>query len=115
MDKIWFIKVNNGIQEGPFSFLDLRRDRRITPDTLVWKEGFAAWVPIRQVKELKDLFKDDESEKEEEKPSKIKTKEIPGDEELAINLQNDVPPILWLMLILLVLSYLMYRLYGLNE
>lgn len=45
-------------KEGPFSILALMRDERLTPDTLVWKAGFEKWMKIREVAELKDLFRD---------------------------------------------------------
>lgn len=40
---------------GPFTVEQLR-ERNLTPDTLVWKEGMADWLPARQISELESLF-----------------------------------------------------------
>lgn len=40
---------------GPFTVEQLR-ERNIAPDTLVWKEGMADWLPARQVSELEGVF-----------------------------------------------------------
>lgn len=50
----YFIIINN-VQQGPFSFEELRR-HSITSDTLVWTEGMAQWLPAWQIDELKPLF-----------------------------------------------------------
>lgn len=128
MDKIWFIAVNDQY-EGPFSIEELKRDTRITPDTLVWREGFDTWRPMRKVADLKVIFEDEkkpqpeddeeEGEDEEEQPGKPKKKKSKAketkpltDEEIAINMQADFPPVLWLFLILLVITYLIYQFYA---
>jgi hypothetical protein len=108
MEKIWYIKVNS-IPEGPFSVRELKRDRRITPNTLVWREGFAKWVAIRYVVELKEVFADDESpdyEKKEEKPFPSR---IPDREELALDLRIDPPRFFWLLVIAIILIYLIIQ------
>ena len=71
MNKIWYINVE-GREEGPYSFLDLKRDPRLTPDLLVRRNDWPKnqWIPIRNVKELQDLFKDDEDETEEPESKK---------------------------------------------
>ena len=40
---------------GPFTIEELR-DRIITPETLVWKEGLADWLPAKRLRELDVLF-----------------------------------------------------------
>jgi len=40
---------------GPFT-LEQMRDRNITSETLVWKEGMADWAPAKQLTELETLF-----------------------------------------------------------
>lgn len=40
---------------GPFS-LEQLRERNITTETLVWKEGLPDWVPARNLSELISLF-----------------------------------------------------------
>ncbi|QLH34784.1 MAG: DUF4339 domain-containing protein [Parachlamydiaceae bacterium] len=54
--KIWFIYLE-GQKEGPFTLLELKRHPRMTPDTLVWKEGFKTWIPARKVPELQSLLR----------------------------------------------------------
>lgn len=118
MDKIWFIEVN-GKPEGPFSLQDLKLETRITPDTLVWREGFANWIAMRKVAELKEVFEDTHKpniEEEDEENAKAKAAaELAGKDELAISMQNDIPPFVWIMLIALAITYLMYWLFKINE
>lgn len=40
---------------GPFTIEQLQ-ERNITPETLVWKEGMADWLPARQIDELQSLL-----------------------------------------------------------
>ena len=40
---------------GPFTVEGLR-DKKITRDTLVWKEGLTDWVPARNLSDLETLF-----------------------------------------------------------
>jgi hypothetical protein len=45
----WFYE-SGGTQQGPVSETDLDRllaEGKITPDTLVWREGMAGWTPLR--------------------------------------------------------------------
>lgn len=59
MEKLWYLKIN-GQQEGPYSLLELKGDLRITPDTLVRKEGWQDWKRSGDVPELNPLFEDEE-------------------------------------------------------
>lgn len=108
MNKIWFIWID-GMKEGPYNAIDLKRDPRITPDTLVWKEGFKEWKAIRHVGELKEIFKD----KPESKPLHENTPLPIGKgapEEEALTLQNDPFQFyLWLLVIVLITLYLFYQ------
>lgn len=97
--KIWYILIGRN-QEGPYSYNDLKRDRRLTPDTLVWKEGFTEWKPIREIPELKNLFLDNEEEDEDQK---IQQKPIPPQDEIVLEL-NQQPPFLYWILIALALA-----------
>ncbi|SCA62434.1 Uncharacterized protein SCG7086_AA_00370 [Chlamydiales bacterium SCGC AG-110-P3] len=110
--KEWYIQVGTN-REGPFSVSELRSDLRITPDTLVWKEGFADWVPIKLVWELRDLFSEVEGEGEGEK------KEEPEEEfcarispeGLVIDMRGEEPPtLMWILVVLLALLYFLYKL-----
>lgn len=111
MEKIWFIQVD-GKKEGPFSLEELKKDWRINPDTLVWRKGFKRWMPIRRVRELKKVFEDTtESPKDLGEILKIKKVEFSGKDTLAIDFNRESPPLLfWILMTIIVVSYLMYRL-----
>ena len=48
----YYVAVN-GQQTGPFEETELRA-HNVTPDTLIWAEGMAEWLPAKQVRP--DLF-----------------------------------------------------------
>lgn len=109
MNKIWFIQID-GVREGPFSVAELKRNPRITPDTLVWREGFTKWVPIRKVAELKAVFEDEEPPEDEE--SKEKISGTPSKGELVLDLRSDPPPyFFWVIVGLLVVFYIIFQMY----
>ncbi len=95
MEKIWYI-ILNGKKEGPYSLQDLQQDVRISPDTLVWKEGFEKWVPIGKVEELKSVFEEPAEEGEEE-PGEA----LPAEEEITLQLKEDPPSLIPLFAILI--------------
>jgi hypothetical protein len=108
MDKIWFILIADE-KEGPYSFFQLKRDPRITPDTLVWKEGFKDWTAIRFVPELKDIFKDENVVKEE--PDLLNP--VPTDlmqDQAALTIQQDPSQFILWTIVLILLIYTFYRL-----
>ena len=118
MVKEWYIRIGNG-QEGPYGVEELRSDRRITPETLVWKEGFDSWVPIGSVDELSSIFVDATSEegekpagegdKEESDRTKLRTRITPDG--LVVDARREPPNILfWLAMALLLSLYLFYKL-----
>lgn len=107
--KEWYIKINNH-EEGPFTLAQLKRDMRITPDTLVWKKGFKRWKQIREVKELSKLFKDEEKPPEKKKKGDNGSKIKKGDEVIAI--PYDPFQFWWLLVILILLVF--YTLYRAN-
>jgi hypothetical protein len=53
----WFF-AQDGKQQGPLGMDALRGQLggAVTRDTLVWKQGMAAWTPAGQVPELAPLF-----------------------------------------------------------
>lgn len=111
MEKIWFIDID-GKAEGPLSILELKRNISITPDTLVWKAGFPKWVKIRNVPELKDVFKDENSEDEkcDQENLQKKFKKTPSKEELAIDMQRGPSPFLfWLLIATILITYYLYN------
>lgn len=108
MNKEWFILIDN-VKEGPYSTEDLRADRRLTPDTLVWKQGFETWVPVRSVPELKSLFEERKSEPEEEEPA---IPSLPKNDTLAISME---PPYFWILIALIVVAYVLYEFFVVRQ
>jgi hypothetical protein len=114
MKKEWFIKLDE-VEQGPFTINELKRNPFITPETLVWKKGFKAWIPIGSVKELKEVFKDEkepDEEKESEDESSEKYKKAGGWSHDQITLAAQSDPgnfIIWLIIILLILTWIFYR------
>jgi len=56
---IKYFAVINKAQAGPFSeseMIELIKTNRITPDTLVWKQGFSAWKLARETSEINKLL-----------------------------------------------------------
>ncbi|WP_068467909.1 DUF4339 domain-containing protein [Candidatus Protochlamydia phocaeensis] len=110
MSREWYILIQNE-RAGPYSIQELKIDERITPDTLVWKEGWKDWLAMRFVPELKEVFED----KPESKPiyEDIKPKPLSADlmqEQEALTLQQDPYQLfLWILLFILILIYLFYQ------
>jgi len=113
MDKIWYLLLG-GKKQGPFSVQQLDRDKRITPDTLAWKEGMDVWLPIRDIEELASvLFAEPRKQApvQEEEEAKSACKEKNG--ALTLQLSYDPVPFLWLILLLiLLLCYFFYYFFG---
>lgn len=108
MGKVWFLYIDDH-EEGPFSFLELSRDERLTPETFAWKEGMEEWLPIREIDELKDLTCQEKSDSDEEVYELDELKPV-SDDELVLELKSGRPsPIFWLLLILTVLMYVYYE------
>lgn len=109
-NKEWFIIVEQ-TQEGPYSLQDLKKHSKLTPDTLVWKEGFQNWIAARDVFELQDLFK--EQPEAESLHELFKPKPLPSDlqaDEETLTLQNDPPQLFfWVIVIIFILIYLIFR------
>lgn len=109
-NKVWFIKVN-GRKEGPFSIQDLKSHPRMTPDTLVWKEGFKDWIPARRVPELNAVFEDKEQPVDLHERFKVKTITT-EDSILALEGSNFPFLFFWIFVLLVIFSYLFYKLNG---
>lgn len=109
MDDEWFILINNK-KEGPYSFKELKEDKRITPDTLVWKKGLKEWIPIRFVPELADLFKDENVVKPSGSTSSESISADLTQEQATLTIQQEPSPvILWIIILILLLTYLLYQ------
>lgn len=106
----WFIIIENR-QEGPFSLKDLKRDVRLTPDTLIWREGFNEWIPARFVSELEEIFKDKPESKPVHELIKKPLKTDLGQENPAtLTFQYDPYQfLLWILLLLTILLYFFYQ------
>lgn len=96
MKKIWYLDIR-GHLEGPYSIRDLRRDSRVTPDSLVWREGFAHSVPIRNVPELKAVFSDEEKPKEKRE---LKAEIKPQNDTMILEMSQEPPFLMWVVVLL---------------
>ncbi len=106
MENIWFILIA-GKKEGPYSFVQLRNHKEITPDTLVWREGFAKWIPIREVSELAKVFQDEIPISEKDELKIAPSMRVTPDEQLAIEMRPSLPNFFfWALIISLLLFYL---------
>jgi hypothetical protein len=111
MNKIWFISIDQKI-DGPWAYEELKSDRRLTPDTWVWKEGFEDWKKIRDVPELDDLFvRDSKEAPDDEQQPELKPNE-PGQDELAIEAGREPPYLFWIILALIILIYTIVQMYS---
>ena len=107
MVKEWFIDIL-GNEEGPFALQELESDRRITPDTLVWKEGFEDWIPAGDVKELQFLFEDDHGKPKTEIIRPF-SHDLPETDDV-LTLEYDPKQwFAWLLIVILVLLYALYK------
>lgn len=111
MNKIWYILIGEK-REGPFSFEELQSDTRLTPDTLVWKTGFAEWKKIRDVPELKELFRERPEQDEFENEPETFHKKRPSQDELVMDFGQEPPYFLWILIAIIALVYLFIRLYS---
>lgn len=109
-EKIWFVKIS-GCEEGPYSFRQLKRDRRLTPDTLIRRADWEKWCLIRQVPELVELFKDEQTI-----PPPISSLSPKGPKEDGVLVMNggQMDPFFF-VLIVFVLVFLFYVLYLFNR
>lgn len=117
MKKIWFIDVD-GKLIGPFTVFQLRNFPGLTPDTLVWREGFRYSLPIRSIPELRDLFEDSEplnpdEEEGESEPTRVKFSKGPTADEMALDLRAAPPS--WIIPILLALLFILLAFYFMNN
>lgn len=105
-EKIWYIRIL-GEEEGPYSFIDLRSDPRVTPEVEAKKKDWPYFVPIGKIAELKDLFQDPTPLDEPSLPVKKTAFDYIGqDDELTISLDPQNPLFLLLLLLTLLLAFL---------
>jgi len=112
MEKVWYLNID-GRQEGPHSLVELKGDLRITPDTLVWKEGWPDWKPAGAVPELKSLFEDEEELESLDEDEEV---EVTPEGELTLDMEQQkgggpAVMVVYVLLMLIALYYL-YSKYG---
>ena len=111
--KEWFIIIENQ-QSGPYSLLDLKKEPRFTPDTLVWRKGFQEWIKARFVPELQMVFKDEPEPRPLHDADKGKGLESDMGQQNQATLtlrQDPYQFLLWVLLLLLVIFYTFYQFY----
>lgn len=111
MDQEWYILLN-GKPEGPFTPLELQKNPFMTPDTLVWKEGFAGWVAARHVPELKEIFKDKPESiplDERMKPKSAKLPKIDQEQDVLAMQKDPFQFFLWFLTILALVLYIYFQ------
>lgn len=105
---LWYVLLNEK-QYGPYTFLELKGLRSITPDTLCWREGMTEWLPIRNVPELKDLFKDEHVPPQDLDENPVVT---PADDLTLTIPQVEPPYYLWLIFLIIVIAYALFQIYS---
>ncbi|MBA3238623.1 MAG: DUF4339 domain-containing protein [Parachlamydiaceae bacterium] len=107
MEKEWYIKIKEH-REGPYTVDQLKRHKEVTPDTFVWDEENAVWVPIRTIPELLIIFKDPATTKDPdilEEDIKVLAKEKEAGE-LVLQLGSEPPSIFFWLLIFAAIMFL---------
>lgn len=111
MNRIWYIFIEDK-EEGPFSVDELKNEPRLTPDTLVWKEGFKNWIPIRHVPELQIIFKDEEitNPEEDERNTKLNIPPFskPENDQLILDMRSYPPLLWWMLIVFLIFCYILW-------
>lgn len=114
LEKEWFIFIENQ-PEGPYNLIDLKQDHRFTPDTLVWKKGFAEWIPARFIAELQDVFKDESTHEAANEPDKNNDRinsDLGQQDQLTLILHEDPHQFfLWVLILLIMVFYTLYQFY----
>ncbi len=108
-EKEWYILIQ-GKQQGPYSLKDLHSHSHFTPDTLVWKKGFAHWKMARHVPELKEVFKDQKKNvPPEEEALNSEAGSGYGQKQMTLALHHDPYQFwLWVLIFLIILFYVIY-------
>lgn len=78
---------------------------------MVWKEGFPSWKKVRDVSELKEVFEEDSEIGEEQESQLEESKKKVVQEELVLDIRQEPPYILWILLVLISLIYVIIQLY----
>lgn len=108
MRKEWYIRIE-GASEGPYSISDLKKDPRLTPDTLAIREGMQNWLPIKDIPELKEIFEEKKTGTEEEKKPE-EEEEVAGPERI-LEMSPD-PNYLFYIILVVVLIVLLFLFFN---
>ena len=120
MEREWWIQID-GHQEGPYNIAELERDLRLNGDTLVWKKGFPAWVPLAAVEELRSLLNSKqepevERAEEEEEERKREAEQFSAritPDGLVIDACRGPPNfLLWLLIAIILGVYFAYKFWS---
>lgn len=108
--ELWWIKNDQGKEEGPFTFSGLRHHPGITPDSWGRREGETLWRRLRHIPELRSLFQDPLASSDgDEEASSLPCLTPPLSEEATLTLQQAPSPLLfWLLISLLIYSLYLY-------
>jgi hypothetical protein len=104
----------DGKQEGPYSPQELKIHARVTPDTFVRKKGWKEWIRIRHVPELKEVFEDEPKPKPlfDDNKKALFSDLLQDNAALTLTQQDPFHPYIWLLILISLLTYLIYLLYG---
>lgn len=106
-EKLWYIRLE-GKEEGPYSFMDLKSDPRITPEVDAKKKEWADWVPIGEISELSQLFADPCPLEDTPAVKKPSFRQVNSDDEIAISFDPQNPLFLLLLLLVLLLAFISF-------
>jgi hypothetical protein len=110
--KIWYLLIN-GNQEGPFSFEDLKRDNRLTLDTLARKDDWKIWKPIREIPELIKVLPKKKQPSQNSPDEEWSPDQVEGpQEEMVLDFGSEPPYLPWIIIALICLMYVIMELYG---
>lgn len=111
MQKIWFV-IEGQKKIGPYSIMELRGLKGLTPDTLVWRRGFETPQPIRFVPELKEVFEDPEPLHPEAEEWRRRSAQKLAADEIVIDWGGPPPLFLLWLLLLALLTAVLWQLLG---
>lgn len=105
----WFVTLG-GKQAGPYTLQELLGMKELTPDTLAWKKGMLKWQPIREIPELKDLFKEVDIHIPDLEVNTDATGE--GAKDIILDFpQADPPLFFWLIVLLILIAYALLQIF----
>lgn len=115
----WYILIN-GKNLGPFSSIEIAKNKKCDFKTPVWREGFEKWFLIEEIPELNELLKkvrkkahwwEEENPFEFENPKKVNFQKIDKDE-IAIDLMKD--PFFFIIIFIILITSLIL-IYNINK